>query len=146
MKARFDFYSASPDTMKAVFATQKVIDATGLEQRLVELVKLRASQINGCLFCMSMHAADARNRGIPDEVLDTLPGWHEAPWFSQRERAALAWTDPLTRLSDAGHDDEALYQALADQFTEKECTDLTYVIGVINMLNRFGVGFRRAPD
>ena len=145
MKARFGFYQASPDTMKAMFATQKVIQATGLEHRLVELVKIRASQINGCAFCMHMHAADARQHGIPDHVLDTVAGWPEAPWFSDREKAALAWTERLTRLSEPA-DDRHDYDRLATHFNEKERTDLTYVIGVINMWNRFSVGFRREPE
>ncbi|MBF5051445.1 hypothetical protein ISO4_00047 [Alcanivorax venustensis ISO4] len=100
MKARFDFYKASPDTMKHLFGCQKVYDASGLEPRLLHLVQQRASQINGCAFCMHMHAGDARKVGVPDEVLDTLAGWREAPWFSERERAALAWTERLTRLSE----------------------------------------------
>jgi len=127
MKARFDFYKASPDTMKHLFGCQKVYDASGLEPRLLHLVQQRASQINGCAFCMHMHAGDARKVGVPDEVLDTLAGWREAPWFSERERAALAWTERLTRLSEP-MDDSREYDRLATHFTEKERTDLTYVI------------------
>ena len=145
MKARFDFYKASPDAMKHLFGCQKVYDASGLEPRLMRLVELRASQINGCAFCMHMHAGDARKVGVPDEVLDTLAGWREAPWFSERERAALAWTERLTRLSEP-MDDSREYDRLATHFTEKERTDLTYVIAMINVWNRFSVGFRRAPE
>ena len=105
----------------------------------------RASQINGCAFCMHMHAGDARKAGVPDEVLDTLAGWREAPWFSERERAALAWTERLTRLSEP-MDDSREYDRLATHFTEKERTDLTYVIAMINVWNRFSVGFRREPE
>lgn len=145
MKARFDYQKASPDTIRAVFSTQKVIEATGLEHRLLELIKLRASQINGCAYCMHMHAADARQSGVPDEVIDTVAGWREAPWFSERERAALAWTEQLTRLSEQ-RDDSADYDRLATHFSEKERVDLTYAIGVINMWNRFSVGFRNQPE
>lgn len=145
MQARFDFYKASPETMKAMFGAQKVIQATDLDERLIKLVELRASQINGCAFCMHMHAGDARKAGVPDEVLDTVAGWREAPWFSDRERAALAWTEQLTRLSER-RDDSREYDRLATHFSEKERTDLTYLIGVINMWNRFSVGFRREPE
>ena len=145
MKARFDFYKASPDTMKHLFGCQKVYDASGLEPRLLHLVQQRASQINGCAFCMHMHAGDARKVGVPDEVLDTLAGWREAPWFSERERAALAWTERLTRLSEP-MDDSREYDRLATHFTEKERTDLPYVIAMINVWNRFSVGFRREPE
>ncbi len=145
MKARFDFYKASPDAMKHLFGCQKVYDASGLEPRLMRLVELRASQINGCAFCMHMHAGDARKNGVPDEVLDTVAGWREAPWFSERERAALAWTERLTRLAEPV-DDSRDYERLATHFTEKERTDLTYLIGMINVWNRFSVGFRREPE
>ena len=145
MSARLDAYSASPDTMRAAISTQKVIQASGLEHRLLELVKIRASQINGCAFCMHMHAADARKSGIPDGVIDTVAGWRETSWFSPREQAALAWTERLTRLSEHA-DDSAEYDALATHFSEKERVDLTYAIAVINMWNRFGVGFRREPE
>ena len=146
MKARINFFTASPDTMKAMFGTSEVIENTGLDHRLLELIKIRASQINGCAFCLHMHARDARAAGVPNEVLDTVSGWREAPWFSERERAALAWTECLTRLGEDHRDDEAEYDQLAAHFSEKERTDLTYAIGVINMWNRFNVGFRHEPE
>lgn len=145
MQARFDFYKASPESMKQLFGCHKVIAESGLDQRLIHLVELRASQINGCAFCMHMHAADAREHGVPDKVLDTVAGWREAPWFSDRERAALAWTERLTRLSEQA-DDRHEYDQLAAHFNEKERTDLTFVIGIINVWNRFSVGFRREPE
>ena len=89
MKARFNYYTASPDTMKAMFNSQAVIEATGLEARLINLVELRASQINGCAFCMHMHSAQARKNGVSNERLDTLAGWRDTDWFSEREQAAL---------------------------------------------------------
>ena len=145
MKARFDYQKASPDAIKHLFGCQKVYAASGLEPRLMHLVELRASQINGCAFCMHMHAGEARKIGVPNEVLDTLPGWREAPWFSDRERAALAWAERLTRLAEPV-DDSQEYDRLATHFTEKERTDLTYLIAMINAWNRFGVGFRREPE
>jgi len=146
MKARINFFTASPDAMKAMLGTSEVIENTGLDHRLLELIKIRASQINGCAFCLHMHARDARAAGVPNEVLDTVSGWREAPWFSERERAALAWTECLTRLGEGHRDDEAEYDQLAAHFSEKERTDLTYAIGVINMWNRFNVGFRHEPE
>lgn len=145
MKARFNYYTASPDTMKAMFNSQAVIEATGLEARLINLVELRASQINGCAFCMHMHSAQARKNGVSNEHLDTLAGWRDTDWFSEREQAALGWTEYLTRLSQGG-DGDAAYEALAEHFSEKERSDLTYVIGVINMWNRFSVGFQTHPE
>ncbi len=144
MSTRIDYYKASPATIKAMIAAQQALPTETLEARLLELVKIRASQINGCAYCMHMHGRDARKMGIPDEVLDTIAGWHEASWFSPRERAALAWTERLTRLNEHT-DDSAIYEELAAQFSEKEQTDLTYAIALINMWNRFGVGFRREP-
>ena len=145
MQPRFNHRQTAPELMKAVVALDTAVDAAGLEKPLLHLVKLRASQINGCAFCMHMHAGDARKVGVPDEVLDTLAGWREAPWFSERERAALAWTERLTRLSEP-MDDSREYDRLATHFTEKERTDLTYVIAMINVWNRFSVGFRREPE
>ncbi|MCG8394101.1 MAG: carboxymuconolactone decarboxylase family protein [Pseudomonadales bacterium] len=145
MKARFNFYTASPDTMKAMFNSQEVIEATGLDKRLIALVELRASQINGCAFCMQMHADQARKQGVDNALIDTVAGWRDTNWFSEREQAALGWTEYLTRLSQGG-DGDAAYAALAEHFNEKERTDLTYVIGVINMWNRFSVGFQRHPE
>ncbi|KZY28476.1 alkylhydroperoxidase [Alcanivorax sp. HI0083] len=145
MKARFNYYTASPDTMKAMFNTQAVIDATGLDKRLIALVELRASQINGCAFCMHMHAAQARKLGEDNARIDTVAGWRDTDWFSEREQAALGWTEYLTRLSQGG-DGDAAYAALAEHFSEKERSDLSYVIGVINMWNRFSVGFQTHPE
>ena len=107
MKARFDFYKASPDTMKHLFGCQKVYDASGLEPRLLHLVQQRASQINGCAFCMHMHAGQARKLGEDNARIDTVAGWRDTDWFSERERAALGWTEYLTRLSQGGDGDAA---------------------------------------
>ncbi len=138
MQARFDFYKASPETMKALFGAQKVIQATGLDERLIKLVELRASQINGCAFCMHMHAGDARKAGVPDEVLDTVAGWREAPWFSDRERAALAWTEALTEL-DRHSDLAAALTRLSAYSTDEPVCASTATIGMINLCNRIQV-------
>ena len=142
---RLDYAQQSPQLLKKLTELNVAAAGGAIEESIRDLVELRASQINGCAFCMHMHAGDARKVGVPDEVLDTLAGWREAPWFSERERAALAWTERLTRLSEP-MDDSREYDRLATHFTEKERTDLTYVIAMINVWNRFSVGFRREPE
>ena len=143
MKARFDFYKASPDTMKHLFGCQKVYDASGLEPRLLHLVQQRASQINGCAFCIHMHTTDLRKHGEIEMRLYMLNAWRESPLYSNRERAALAWTEALTRLSETGAPD-AEYEDLKAEFTEAEQVNLTLAIGAINVWNRLQVGFRAA--
>jgi len=145
VKTRTDFYKASPDAMKAMMALEVAVSKLGLEQSLVELVKLRVSQINGCAFCVDMHTADARKAGETERRLYSVSVWRETPFFSERERAALAWTEALTRLADT-HAPDADYEMAAAQFSEKELVDLTLAINAINAWNRFGVGFRKMPE
>jgi len=116
----------------------------GLEHGLLSLVEVRASQINGCTYCMDMHATEALEGGESPRRLNSLPGWHEAPWFTARERAALAWTEALTRLPDHGVTDALLAEVRA-HFTEKELVDLTHAIALINSWNRIGVAFQPDP-
>ncbi|MEO7954025.1 MAG: carboxymuconolactone decarboxylase family protein [Polaromonas sp.] len=144
MEQRINFYKASPDTMKALGAFEAALDKRGLDANLVNLVKLRASQINGCAYCVDLHARDLRKDGNDEHRLYTTAVWRETPFFSARERAALAWTESLTQLSDT-HAPDADYQGLREHFTDSEIVDLTMVIGVINIWNRFGVGFRVSP-
>ncbi|PTL84803.1 carboxymuconolactone decarboxylase family protein [Vitiosangium sp. GDMCC 1.1324] len=113
----------------------------GLEPSLMELVKIRASQLNGCAICLHMHTQEARKQGETEERLYLLDAWRESPLYTERERAALGWTDALTLLAQTHAPDEA-YQALKAQFTEEEQVKLTLLINVINSFNRFGVGFR----
>lgn len=134
-------FKAAPDGMKAMFALEASVRASGLEHSLLELVKLRASQINGCAFCIHMHATDARSEGETEMRIYMLNAWRESPLYSERERAALAWTEALTLVASTGAPDED-YARLAAVFTEIEQVNLTLAIGAINVWNRLQVGFR----
>jgi AhpD family alkylhydroperoxidase len=139
MTAKLDPYAAAPALMKSWMGTSVAI-AASLEPSLVELVKIRASQINACANCINMHTAEARAKGETEQRIYLLPAWREAPCYTSRERAALAWTEALTRLSEA-HTHETAYEALRAQFTEEEQVKLTLMINVINGWNRIAVGF-----
>ncbi|MDP9601127.1 UNVERIFIED_ORG: AhpD family alkylhydroperoxidase [Variovorax paradoxus] len=141
-ESRLDFYKASPDALKALIAFEVAIGKLGLEPKLLDLVKLRASQINGCAYCIDLHTADLRKAGETDRRLATLSVWHETPFFTGRERAALAWTEAVTQVSLTHVPDEA-YEALAAQFSEAERVDLTMAINAINSWNRLSIGFRK---
>ncbi|MGB0213006.1 carboxymuconolactone decarboxylase family protein [Algiphilus sp.] len=141
MQSRLDYQTASPDTMKALLALEQKVRASGLEHSLVELVKTRASQINGCAFCIHMHTRDARAVGESEDRLHLLAAWRESPLYTSRERAALAWTESLTRIADTGAPDADFAQA-HDAFTDDELARLTLLIGTINIWNRFAIGFR----
>jgi AhpD family alkylhydroperoxidase len=139
MTARLDPTAAAPELMKKWFGTSMAI-ASSLEPTLTELVEIRASQINGCANCINMHTAKARENGETEQRIYLLSAWREAPCYTDRERAALGWTDALTRLSE-GHEHESAYEALRAHFTEEEQVKLTLVINVINGWNRISVGF-----
>jgi AhpD family alkylhydroperoxidase len=141
MKPRLDPFKTVPDVLNAMLALQSRANGGGLEHSLQELVKTRASQINGCAFCLHMHTRDARAAGETEERLYLLNAWRESPLYTERERAALAWTEALTQLADKGAPDEA-YEALKGSFTEEEMVELTLLIVAINGWNRFQVGFR----
>ena len=141
MKPRMNFYQAAPETIKALVAVESQITASGLEQSLIELVKTRASQINGCAYCINMHTEDARKHGETEQRLYLLNAWHESPLYSERERAALAWTEALTLVSET-HAPDADYEAVRAQFTDSELVNLTTLIGAINAWNRIAIGFR----
>jgi len=141
MQPRLDFYKASPDAAKAMLALEAAVKSLGLEPSLLELVKLRASQINGCGYCVDMHSRDARKHGESERRLYALTVWRETPFFTERERAALAWTETLTRISETRAPD-ADYEWLSSQFTERERVDLTLAINAINSWNRLAIGFR----
>jgi AhpD family alkylhydroperoxidase len=144
MHARTDFYTASPDAIKAMVALEVAVSKLGLEPSLLELVKLRSSQINGCAFCVDMHTTDARKAGETDRRLHGVCVWRETPFFTPREQAALAWTEALTALATT-HAPDADYELLQAQFSLKEQVDLTLAINTINGWNRLGVGFRKMP-
>jgi AhpD family alkylhydroperoxidase len=142
MTQRLDFYKASPDAIKAMVALEGAIAKLGLEPPLLDLVKLRASQINGCAYCVDLHASDLRKKGETERRLYALPVWREAPFFTPRERAALAWTESLTLLAQTQAPD-ADFEAVREHFSERELVDLTVAIGAINTWNRLSVGFRK---
>ena len=141
MKARLNAYTAAPETMKAVAAIEPIIAASGLEHALIELVKTRASQINGCAYCIHMHTKDARAHGETEERLYLLDAWRESPLYSERERAALAWTEALTLINQT-HAPDDIYDELRKHFNEAESANLTSLIGVINTWNRIAIGLR----
>lgn len=139
MTTKFEPFALAPDLMKKWMAVS-LAAAGSLEPSLIGLVEIRASQINGCANCINMHTQDARAKGETEQRIYLLSAWREAPCYSERERAALAWTDALTRLSE-GHDLARAREALKAQFTDEEQTKLTMMINVINGWNRIAVGF-----
>ncbi|MBZ9783237.1 carboxymuconolactone decarboxylase family protein [Pseudomonas sp. REP124] len=145
MQPRIDFYTASPDALKAMIALETAVSKLPLEKSLIELVKLRASQINGCAFCIDLHTTDALKAGETTRRLFGVSAWRETPFFTDRERAALLWTESLTQLSLTKAPDED-YEVVKAQFSEKEMVDLTVAISTINSWNRLAVGFRKMPQ
>lgn len=144
MEQRLDASAVAPGAYKAVLGVEAYIRGCGLEPALIELVKMRASQINGCAFCLDMHSHDARQRGETEQRLYLLDAWREVPFYSPRERAALAWTEALTRIAET-HAPDADYAELRKHFSEQEVVDLTTLIGLINLWNRLAIGFRSQP-
>lgn len=142
MKPRLDPYKAAPGVLKAMLDLQTRVNNSGLEHSLQELVKTRASQINGCAFCLHMHTRDARAAGETEERLFLLNAWRESPLYTERERAALAWTEALTRLSETALVADDVYHDLKASFTEEEMVELTLLINAINGWNRINVAFR----
>jgi len=136
-----NFYQAAPETIKALVALEAQIQASGLEKSLIELVKTRASQINGCAYCINMHTADARKQGETEERLYLLNAWRESPLYTDRERAALAWTEALTLIAET-HAPDDLYENVRAHFSEAETVNLTMLIGAINAWNRVAISFR----
>ena len=134
-------YTAAPEAIAAMTALENYVKDCGLEHSLIHLVKTRASQINGCAFCMFMHTTDARAAGESDVRLHLLNAWHESTLYTPRERAALAWTESLTLISQT-HAPDADYELAASEFTPEELVKLTLLIGVINTWNRISIGFR----
>jgi AhpD family alkylhydroperoxidase len=141
MEKRVDYWKTAPEGVKAFRGLQTYIDGCGLEHGLLELVKMRTSQINGCAFCLDMHSRDARAAGETEQRLYTLSAWRETSFFTERERAALAWTEAVTRIA-AEQVDDPLYHQLRAQFSEKEIVDLTLAIIAINGWNRLAIPFR----
>jgi AhpD family alkylhydroperoxidase len=145
MSQRATLKDLSPVAYQALSAVEAYLKGCGLEPALIELVKLRASQINGCAFCLDMHSRDARKGGETEQRLYVLPAWREAPFYNAREQAALAWTEHLTRVATDGAPDAA-YAALEAVFSRKEIADLTLLIGQINLWNRVAIGGGMHPS
>ena len=144
MQARMDFRKASPDGAKALGQLHAFLHQCGLERPLLELVKLRASQINGCAHCIDMHTKELRAEGEREQRLYLLNAWQESPFYSERERAALAWTEAVTLVAQGHVPDEVYAQARA-QFDERELANLTLAVVAINGANRLNVAFRTVP-
>jgi AhpD family alkylhydroperoxidase len=139
-----DFMALAPDAYETVRALGQAAARAGIDKSLLELIKLRASQINGCAFCVQFHILQAESLGIATDKLNLVVVWREAPQFSRRERAALAWTEALTTLTNGSVSDNVYAEASAE-FSEKELTYLTSAIAAINAWNRFGVAYRWTP-
>ena len=144
MSARLNPYAAAPELISAMIALETAVVSSGLEHSLIELVKMRASQINGCAFCIDMHAREAREHGESDRRLHLLSAWRESGVFDARECAALAWTEALTRLEQSQVSD-AVYDEVRAQFSEAEIVELSMAIVAINGWNRLSVAFRTPP-
>jgi AhpD family alkylhydroperoxidase len=146
MTPRIEYDKVAPGALNGLFASNDYLRThSTLEPGLLHLVFLRASQINGCAFCTAMHVLEAKDDGERDERLHGLVAWHEAGWYSERERAALAWTEAVTRIADGHAPDDAFARARAT-FTEKELVDLTLAITLINSWNRLSIAFRMPPE
>jgi AhpD family alkylhydroperoxidase len=145
MEPRLNFHKSGPDAMKAMTGLEQQIARSGLERPLVELVRLRASQINGCAYCIDVHTADARKAGESERRLATAAVWRETPFFSERERAALEWTESVTRVADTRVPDD-VWERVRPLFTPAELVDLTLLVNTINAWNRFAIAFRKLPS
>ena len=138
---RLDAYKYAPAGMKSLQAVEAYLHDTSLGPQLIELVKMRASQINGCAYCLDMHSKTLRKGGESEQRIYLLSGWRESPLYTPRERAALAWTDALTLIAETQAPDD-VYEGLRQHFEEKEIVDLTTLIGMINLWNRLAISLR----
>jgi AhpD family alkylhydroperoxidase len=144
MKSRLDFRKASPPADKAMMGLHGFVRNCGLDHSLLELVKLRASQLNGCAHCIDMHTKELRADGESEQRLYLLDAWRESPFYSDRERAALAWTEAVTLVTD-GHVPDDVYETARAQFSEEELVNLTMALVAINGANRLNIAFRTVP-
>lgn len=144
MKARVEYQTRAPQAMHAMLGLEHYVQGSGLEERLLELVKMRASQMNGCAYCLDMHSKDARAEGETEQRLYGLSAWRETPYYSDRERAALEWTEAITDISHSHAEDE-IYDRVRAHFSEDDMVKLTMAIVAINAWNRLAIGFRTPP-
>ncbi|HSY44163.1 MAG TPA: carboxymuconolactone decarboxylase family protein [Candidatus Acidoferrum sp.] len=144
MSVRIPYRTVAPDTFQALLGLHKHLTQVLPDAKLRALIEVRVSQINGCAFCLDMHSTEARHLGESQQRLDCLAAWREAPFFSDRERAALAWAESITCIAETRVPDE-VYNEVKKHFPEKELVDLTTAIGMINLWNRLSVSFRIGP-
>ena len=144
MKPRLDYLKASPNAVKAMMGLDAAVHRSGLEPSLVELVRMRASQINGCAYCLDMHSKDARARGETEQRLYGLDAWRETPYYTERERAALEWTEAVTLVSQT-HVPDDVFEVVKQQFSDEEIVNLTLAVVAINGWNRIAISFRLVP-
>src|SRR5438046_83725 len=144
MQPRLDATKASPAAYHAMLALEMFVKKSKLEPSLIELVKMRASQINGCAYCLDMHSKDARAEGESEQRLYLLNAWREAPFYSDRERAALAWTEAVTLVAE-DHVPDEVYDEARKQFSEEELANLTFALFAINAANRLNIAFPTVP-
>ncbi|MGV8938326.1 MAG: carboxymuconolactone decarboxylase family protein [Allorhizobium sp.] len=141
MHARLNMFKTAPDAIKAVVDLENYVQSCGLERRFIHLIKLRASQINGCAFCVDMHVKEARHDGLCEQWINLMCVWWESPVYDDKERALLGWVDAVTRIADTGIPDGA-FETLKAHFSEDDMMKITVAIGTINTWNRLAVGFR----
>ncbi len=144
METRIDPRKAAPEVYRAMLALESAVRAGGLERNLLDLVRLRASQLNGCAYCIDMHSKDLRAEGESEQRIYVLEAWREAPFYSERERTALAWTEAVTLVAH-GHVPDEVYEQARQQFTDEELAKLTLAVVAINGWNRFAIAFRKMP-
>lgn len=144
MEARINYPRIAPGAYQALLGVEKYLHQSGLEEPFLNLIKLRASQINGCAFCIDMHWKDLHSAGESDQRLYGLDAWEESPYYTEKERAALAWTEAVTKIRE-GHVPDEVYDEVRAHFTEKELVDLTVAVAAINAWNRLGIALRTVP-
>jgi len=143
--SRLNYAAVAPEGIKTLYATSGYTAKTSIDTRLRHLIHLRVSQINGCAFCMNMHSEEARADGETQQRLDILPGWHETTFFTERERAALAWAESITLVSQT-HVPNDVFAAVKEHFSEREIVDLTLIVTAMNTWNRISIAFRSEPE
>lgn len=141
MKTRINYAKASPEAFKAVVALENYVQSSGLERRFIHLIKLRASIINGCAFCVDMHVKESRHDGLSEQWTNLMSVWRESTVYTEQERALLGWVDAVTKIAETGAPDDA-FEELKTHFSEEDIVKITVAIGTINTWNRIAVGFR----
>ena len=142
---RLNYAALAPEATKALGGVNAALLRSGLDKRLIDLLFLRVSQINGCSYCIDLHARDLRRAGEPNERLDGLAGWRESPYFTEPEKAALEWAEALTHVA-ATHAPDAAYEPLARHYDGGQVANITYAIALMNAWNRVAIGFHRGPE